>query len=183
MIHSVFRLLFWILITTNNLWPLEELAKYDFFYSLFLKEARDLEYFSYTENVSKNEIVRYCRYAFSGIKDKSIEEAIYVYIYTENFYPNTYPYFECMKINRNHYEIMSKKNPLGLSEIDYSLILEELDYLWKVYDLIDDINRPNFYLYQKRIKAYELRILLGDEAFENKIIPNYLPLHLYRVID
>ena len=39
MIHSVFRLLFWILITTNNLWPLEELAKYDFFYSLFLKEA------------------------------------------------------------------------------------------------------------------------------------------------
>ena len=78
---------------------------------------------------------------------------------------------------------MSKKNPLGLSEIDYSLILEELDYLWKVYDLIDDINRPNFYLYQKRIKAYELRILLGDEAFENKIIPNYLPLHLYRVID
>lgn len=71
---------------------------------------------------------------------------------------------------------------MSQAESDYDM-LEEFQRRHKIYDLLDDINRPQIPLWQKRIKCHDLRYYLGDKDYEMGTIPSCVPLGAFTMID
>ena len=67
-------------------------------------------------------------------------------------------------------------------DCDYDM-LEEFQRLHQIYDVLDDINRPQFVLWQKRKKCYKLKLLLGNIDYEIGLIPQCVPLGFFVRID
>lgn len=84
-------------------------------------------------------------------------------------------YMHCLNgINRPANDIIQKKIEASddIWELFYwSRIKERNDELYRLYDLLDDLYRPNFTLAQKRLKLARIREILGEEDYEAGVIP------------
>ena len=77
---------------------------------------------------------------------------------------------------------MEKMSVFGQDD-KYFDLLEEFQRLHRIYDLLDDINRPKNRLWEKRIKCYQLKSLIGEKNFEIGFIPHCVPLSAFKIID
>jgi hypothetical protein len=137
----------------------------------------------YNEDININ-IMVYIREVYKEFKKSSKEDAFYVYMYTENFPDGEVPYYKNLISTREFLNFCDSQMQLGsYEERVWGSVKKETKRLYQIYDLLDDINRPGYCFYRKRQKASQLRVLMGDYAFENKIIPFYLPIHLFTRID
>jgi hypothetical protein len=183
MIYIFFKLLFWFYVI-SDFKCLDELAKCNLIYNFAKTEAVKMQYMEYDETIYTTEILNYIREVYKEFKKSSKEDARYVYIYTENFSDGDVPYYKNLISTREFLNFCDSQMQLGsYEERVWGSVKKETKRLYQIYDLLDDINRPGYCFYRKRQKASELRVLMGDYAFENKIIPFYLPIHLFTRID
>lgn len=91
-------------------------------------------------------------------------------------------YYDAMCFNYKCQQSLMSVLGFGLRDSDYDL-LEEFQRLHRIYDLLDDINRPRNVLWEKRIKCEQLRMMLGVREYENGNIPPCIPLESFRLID
>jgi hypothetical protein len=84
-------------------------------------------------------------------------------------------YMQCIEgINRPARDIIMRRISQAEDWVEYDYwcrIKEQNDDLYRLYDLLDDLYRPNFTLAQKRVKLVRIRELLGEEAYEAGKIP------------
>jgi len=99
----------------------------------------------------------------------------------ENFENNSFYTSMCFNYKCQEKLIM-RMNFIGANDSDFDL-LEEFQTLHRIYDLLDDINRPKNKLWEKRINCYDLKMLLGDNNYELGIIPSCVPLSAFKVIE
>ena len=111
----------------------------------------------YSGNVPPDEVCRYC-----------------VDIRADNsFYAAMRFNFECQQ---------SFTRRMSEADGDHAM-LEEFQRRHKIYDLLDDVNRPQIPLWQKRIKCYDLKYYLGERDYETGRIPSCVPLEAFTITD
>jgi len=182
MIYIFFKLLFWFYVI-SDFKCLDELSKYSLVYNFAKTEATKMEYMEYNEDININ-IMVYIREVHQEYKKTTKEDAFYVYMYTENFPDGEVPYYKNLIFTREFLNFCDSQMQLGsYEERVWGSVKKETKRLYQIYDLLDDINRPGYCFYRKKQKASQLRVLMGDYAFENKIIPFYLPIHLFTRIE
>ena len=94
-------------------------------------------------------------------------------------------FFKLMQFNASfRCEMMklAEKNRVANYE-SYLNFLAGLESLNRIYDLLDDLNRPRYALWQKRIKCYELKGFLTKEDYDYGTYPPCVPVWLFWIRD
>lgn len=72
-----------------------------------------------------------------------------------------------------------------VGEVDEAMydMLEELQKRHRIYDLLDDLNRSKYKLWQKRLKCHDLKELLKPEDYLSRCYPAIVPVERFVIRD
>ena len=132
----------------------------------------------YSWEIDDNTSLGSCRRAFSRLGEGSVPPDEVLRYAIDNKLDNYF--YDAMKFNYQCQQHFMRRMSNRSEEFD---LLEEFQKLHKIYDILDDINRPQYVLWEKRKKCYQLKILLGDRDYDLGIIPACVPLRAFVVID
>lgn len=162
------------LIAVERVWtPPQPVQDHPIFRKLTAQVAQDLELFLYPECGSLEKArdaydqARYCR-----VKLDDAKRFFFINFGTDN----TCYMVWILKYNRPFDSVCQKRIDSGCAETKaiWSAIKRDNDLIYRVYDLLDDINRP-LPLYVKRQKLEALKDLLGEELYEKGWLPPLIP--------
>ena len=168
--------LFLVIFDTNGV--LDKYLKHDLFKVWFRNEAINFGWYYWWEVDDSVGLASYRR-AFTSLKDGyQVPPDEVCRFAVENQNDNSF--YISMKFN---YQCQQHLMKVMRHEEKYFDLLEEFQRLHQIYDLMDDINRPQYVLWQKRKKCHKLKILLGEKDYDIGLIPPCVPLDAFVVID
>jgi hypothetical protein len=142
-------------------------------------ELKDSGYYDETNVPSKNIITLCARNAFYNIRNLNLPHYSYVYKYSK---PNgdTTGYYEMLKFMDEIISKMDERIPC-CSDVLEKKRLEHIKYYVKktryIYDKFDDISRPVYPIWQKRLYLSNIKDALEADNYDE--LDNFMPLPLY----
>lgn len=94
-------------------------------------------------------------------------------------FPNKDSCYEAMTFNRRYKKHLEDKLEFAttsLQRYEIEEVIEETDKLYKIWDLLHDVNTEYYYVSMRRRALKELKIELGDSAFYDGAMPPHVPL-------
>lgn len=173
------------MLLTGNYYYIDKLCNYDFFYYLVKQELIDSGYYDDSNFPSKNLVASCAKNAFYNIKGLSLPHYSYVYRYSKPLGDSTY-YYGMLKFMDAVVNNMENKIPCCLDHFDKKRMEHIIEYIKKtryIYDKFDDISRPIYPVWQKRIYLSNIKEALGHNDYDNLDDFMPLPLYAFKLID
>lgn len=187
MIVRILYLLFWYLIISNNESVIDHIAKQPTMRHIIINELVKMQLYDIVECGELKHLGFAAKIAFNFNRYNKLEDQWYLGLYACPIYgtENSTAYFPLMQFNRRFREYCCDRVRLlgPTAGADLLEIIEESEYLYQIYDTLDDISRPNYKLFRRRAALGKLRVLLGDDAFERGTIPPHIPVDKFIRID
>jgi len=184
MLYTIFKCIFWYCIATDRYEFMQPLSKNKIFHAIVVYES-ELMQIHYKNHLEIDENYLYKIYfGYTQLKTEKSLSAGDVQIWLVDCNDTSNVYSVCLAANRQYQEYCQTQIEMGYpNNLIYNKILDETRYIYKIYDMLDDLNRFGLYLWQKRIRCYRLKTLLGDECYEQRYIPPFVPIWRFIKMD
>lgn len=178
MLYSIIKIIFWYFIITDNYEWMNKFKKNKLFHRFVISQAFISELHYPKDLTIDDNYLWKISFAIRQIKGEQLASYVEVTRWDTNYNAQNPNYYaEAMEFNRKYEKFLLSEMEKGYPyNITFQESLNETRYIHKIYDILDDINRPQMYLYQKRMRCIRLKYLLGDEAYEAGFIPPCVPI-------
>lgn len=177
----LFKVLFWYFLLSNNFFYIDKLCQYEWFYQLVQNELLDSGFYDSTHMPSKELISSCVRNAFFNVKGLELPHYSYVYKYSKPLGENSH-YFQTMKFIDKLLETCEIRITYPSDNVEKFRWQKIKEYITKsraVLDKLDDISRPTYPLWQKRMLLQQIKQMLDDDNYDELDNFQVLPLFYF----
>lgn len=174
----LFKVLFWYFLLGNNFFYIDKLCQHEWFYKLVQYELLDSGFYDSSHLPSKELISTCAKNAFYNIKGLELPHYSFVYKYSKPLGENSH-YYQNIKFIDKLLETCELKITYSIDNVEKFRWQKIKEYVTKsrsILDKLDDISRPVYPLWQKRIFLQQIKTILNDDNYDELDNFQILPL-------